>query len=75
MKLPFEKINYIIMLAGIGLLFLGFVIMSSDTEPYGFGTAGLTTGPLVLMLGFLTQFVAILYKPKKKQSLNSEDLD
>ena len=60
-----ERINYIIMLSGIGMMLLGFVIMSMDKEPFGFGFLGLTLGPVILFLGFMVQFVAILYKPKK----------
>lgn len=65
-KLAFQKINYQIMLAGVLVLILGFIIMSLDTEPYGFGFLGLTLGPLVVLLGFAIEFVAILYKPKKQ---------
>ncbi len=64
-KFAFGRINYIIMLAGLAILALGFVIMSLDKADYGFGFYGLTLGPIVVMLGFLSQFVAILYKPKK----------
>ncbi len=64
-KFAFQRINYIIMLIGIAVLILGFVIMSMDKETYGFGFMGLTLGPIVVMLGFLTQFFAIMYKPKK----------
>ena len=63
-KLPFGKANYIIMLVGIVMLILGFLIMSSDSEPYGFGSLGLTVGPIIVMLGFIVEFAAILYKPK-----------
>lgn len=67
-KLPFalERINYQIMLGGIGLILLGFVIMSLDGEPFGFGFFGLTLGPIILFMGFLVQIAAILYKPKQK---------
>ncbi|GAB4244170.1 MAG: hypothetical protein Tsb0034_22270 [Ekhidna sp.] len=65
-KLAFEKANYIIMIVGLVVLVLGFIIMTMDTEPYGFGFLGLTLGPIVVMLGFLIQFVAIFYKPKSK---------
>ncbi|MDW3208885.1 MAG: DUF3098 domain-containing protein [Reichenbachiella sp.] len=65
-KLAFQNINYKIMLAGVLVLILGFIIMSLDTEPYGFGFLGLTLGPLVVLLGFAIEFVAILYKPKEK---------
>lgn len=66
-KLAFEKSNYMIMIIGVVILITGFVIMTMDTEPYGFGFLGLTLGPIVVMLGFLTQFVAIFYKKKAKQ--------
>ena len=71
-KLAFSKVNYIIMITGVIVLALGFIIMTMDTEPYGFGFLGLTLGPIVVMLGFLIQFVAIFYKPKStiKKVLN-----
>lgn len=47
-------------------MILGFIIMANDSEPYGFGFMGLTLGPIILMLGFLIQFVAIFYKPKNQ---------
>ena len=63
-KLAFNKANYMIMIAGVITLITGFIIMTMDTEPHGFGFLGITLGPIVLMLGFLIQFVAIMYKPK-----------
>jgi len=63
-KLPFERTNYIMMLAGIVMLIVGFVVMANDSEPYGFGDIGLTVGPIIVMLGFIIEFAAILYKPK-----------
>ena len=63
-NLPFGKRNYTLMLVGLGVLILGFVIMSLDNEPHGFGFMGLTLGPIVVMAGFLIQFVAILSKKK-----------
>jgi uncharacterized membrane protein len=63
-KFAFKKINYIIMLAGVLTLILGFIIMTLDNEDFGFGFLGLTLGPIIVMLGFLIQFVAIFYKKK-----------
>lgn len=63
-KFPFAKANYMIMLGGVLMLIVGFIIMASDSETFGFGFMGLTLGPIVVMLGFIVQFVAILYKPK-----------
>ena len=67
-KFAFRKINYLIMIGGIFLILIGFFIMSSDSEPYGFGFLGLTLGPIVVFLGFMVQFVAIFYKSGDKDS-------
>ena len=66
-KLPFKKANYILMLAGIFILLLGFTLMSLDKEPHGFGVLGLTIGPVIVMIGFILEFVAILYHPKNNK--------
>lgn len=64
-KLPFGKKNYVIMLVGVGLLVLGFTVMSLDNELFGFGFMGLTLGPVIVMSGFIAQLFAILHNPKK----------
>lgn len=64
-KLPFGKKNYTLMLIGVGLIIVGFTIMSLDSEKFGFGFMGLTLGPLVVMSGFITELFAILHNPKK----------
>lgn len=64
--MPFGRKNYIIMLAGIATLVLGFVIISLDTQPFGFGFLGLTLGPIIVMLGFIIEIFAILHHPKEK---------
>lgn len=65
-KMPFGRKNYILMLTGIGILVLGFLIISLDTERFGFGFLGLTLGPIVVMLGFIVEIFAILHHPKEK---------
>ncbi len=64
-KLAFTRQNYILMIVGIGLLILGFIIMTIDSEPYGFGFLGLTLGPIIVMAGFIFEFFAIMYRPKQ----------
>ncbi|CAN5529486.1 hypothetical protein BH23BAC1_BH23BAC1_28350 [soil metagenome] len=66
-KLAFSKKNYILMLIGIGILILGFTIMTLDTETYGFGFLGITLGPTIVMIGFIFQFFAILHKSRNGQ--------
>jgi hypothetical protein len=63
-KLVFGNINYIIMVAGVLLMVLGYFIMASDTEPYGFGAKGLTVGPMIVLLGLIVEVAAIFYTPK-----------
>ncbi len=64
-KFAFGRRNYQIMLVGLLVMAIGFIIMTLDSEPYGYGVLGLTVGPLILMAGFGIQFIAILAKPKK----------
>jgi hypothetical protein len=64
--LPFVGSNYRLMLLGLSLILLGFFIMSLDSEEFGFGTLGLTVGPIVTVIGFVIEFWAILRKPSTK---------
>ncbi|AHM59171.1 hypothetical protein D770_04520 [Flammeovirgaceae bacterium 311] len=64
--MPFKRGNYVLMLIGILILIIGFVIMSMDSEPHGFGFLGITLGPIVVMAGFIFEIYAILYNPKKE---------
>ncbi|MES2796174.1 MAG: DUF3098 domain-containing protein [Bacteroidota bacterium] len=65
-KMPFGKTNYYWMIAGVLVIFLGFFIMSMDKEEFGFGFLGLTLGPIVVTLGFIIEFFAILKRPVSK---------
>lgn len=64
-RLAFGKKNYQWMIIGLVALVIGFIIMSIDKEPYGFGFFGLTLGPLIVMSGFIIEIFAILHKPTK----------
>ncbi len=70
-KLIFDKMNYVIMLAGMFVITLGFVLMGMESAEYGFGSLGLTVGPIVVLIGFGVEFFAIFHK--KKESTTSED--
>ncbi|MCJ8166431.1 DUF3098 domain-containing protein [Pontibacter sp. E15-1] len=65
-QLAFGKKNYILMLAGIVVLAIGFIIMTLDGEQYGLGFLGITLGPLVVLAGFGIELFAILAKDKPK---------
>ena len=60
----FSRTNYLILLAGVVLLIIGFILMTMEKADYGFGALGLTVGPGFLMAGFLVEIYAILHKDK-----------
>ena len=60
----FGRENYKWMLIGLGVLLMGFIIMSLDKTQHGQGFLGLTLGPIIIVAGFVLQFVAIFKKSK-----------
>jgi len=60
----FGKENYKWMLIGLGVLLLGFIVMSMDKEQHGQGFLGLTLGPIIIVAGFIIEFFAIFKKSK-----------
>lgn len=68
----FDKTNYIIMVAGIVVILLGFALMSggATTDPNVFPKEELysfrriTLAPIVVMIGFGIEIFAILKRPK-----------
>lgn len=65
-NLTFGKKNYMIMIGGVLVLILGFIIMASDSGD-GFGTTAMTVGPIIVLIGLIAQFVAILHRPKTEE--------
>ena len=70
--LVFSKENYRILLIGIGILLLGFVIMSgggSDDpkvfNPEIFNFRRLTLAPIIVLTGFGVVMYSIMKKPRK----------
>lgn len=61
---PFSRMNYILMLVGIGIITLGFTIIGLDGEQHGFGFMGLTLGPIITLFGFVFEIYAIFYRGK-----------
>lgn len=60
--LAFGKSNFTFMLIGLGVIVLGYFLMTLDKEEFGFGFMGLTLGPIVVFLGFMIEIYAILKK-------------
>ena len=68
----FGKENYMLMLAGLLVLCLGFFLMaggkSSDPKVFDpkevYSTTRITVAPILIVLGFIIEVVAIMKKPK-----------
>jgi len=60
MRFAFGPRNYRLMWAGLAVLAVGFITMTLDGAQYGEGFLGLTLGPILLFIGFLLEFAAIL---------------
>lgn len=70
--LAFSKENYYIILAGVGLLILGYLLMigggSDDPNVFNpeiFSARRVTVAPLTLLLGFVVVLYGIMKTPKK----------
>jgi hypothetical protein len=72
--LLFDMRNYLLMIGGVVLIILGMVVMSGggSTDPKVFNGAELfnaqrlTVAPILILLGFAVEVVAIMLKPKQK---------
>lgn len=67
----FERGNYVLMLAGLALIVLGFLLMSGggsdDPNVYNpelFSARRIVVAPLFIVMGFALEVWAIMRKPK-----------
>ena len=69
----FGKQNYLLMLAGLAVLALGFFLMaggkSSDPNQFNanevYSATRITIAPILIMAGFVIETIAIMRKPKQ----------
>ncbi len=71
MKTTFTKKNYYILIAGILLIFLGYVLMigggSDDPNVFNpeiFNFQRITLAPITCLIGFIAIIAAIMWRPK-----------
>lgn len=69
--LPFSRMNYILVLVGIAVIALGMILMigggSDDPDvfnPKMFDFQHITLAPILVLLGFVIEIVAIFWKKK-----------
>ena len=70
----FERINYIIMLIGLGLILIGYILLigggSKDPDVFNydlFNFRRLVLAPIFIVVGFVVEIYAILKKTKKEE--------
>jgi hypothetical protein len=74
MSFAFERKNYMILVFGLFLITVGYLLLagggSKDPNQFSyelFSTQRMVTAPLILLLGYVTIGVSIMYKEKPKQ--------
>ena len=75
----FTRNNYILMAAGVVVILLGFLLMSGGNDPdltqfngAIFSRRRIFWAPLIVILGFVIEIIAIFYSPRKKSDTPAE---
>ena len=61
-RFAFGPRNFRLMWLGLAVLAAGFITMMLDKAEYGEGFLGLTLGPILLFVGFVIEFAAIMVR-------------
>lgn len=71
MKFTFQRKNYMILIGGLFLIIIGFVLLAgggtknpNEFSYELFSTQRMVVAPLILLIGYVTVAVAIMYKEK-----------
>lgn len=69
-----RRINYLLLAVGLGVIVVGFLLMMGGKaeDPRGFNPdifnfRRITLAPAVVLLGFLFEIFAIMYRPRRKE--------
>jgi hypothetical protein len=70
----FSKLNYQLLIIGLVVIFIGFLLMagggSDDPAKFDqgiFSFRRVTFGPVIVLIGFVIEGVAIMYRPKSRK--------
>lgn len=68
--MPFDRVNYLILLASIALIVIGFVVMAlaNTSEDPAHSPLALTVAPILLVAGYVGAGVAILWRPRTNET-------
>ena len=50
---PLDSKSILILITGLIIMFIGFIIMTLDQQPFGFGFLGITLGPIFVLVGVI----------------------
>lgn len=67
-ELPFQRMNYILLLVGVAIIGLGFILMRGPFVDSKTFSVPLHVAPLLVIAGFIEVVFAIMYVPKKTQA-------
>jgi hypothetical protein len=59
---PLNAKNVLVLISGFICMFIGFIIMTLDKEPFGFGFLGLTLGPIFVLIGVIIPLFSLFNK-------------
>lgn len=74
----FDKINFILLAAGMIVVIIGFILMSgsgstaTEYNPDIFSARRIVVAPIVCLIGFCSIVFAIIHKPKSNDSETEE---
>jgi hypothetical protein len=71
--LVFKKQNYMLLIASVVTLVIGFIVMGSGKDKPFDDPMKITIAPLIVLLGFAIGVVSILYTPKSKEEDKTEE--
>jgi cytochrome bd-type quinol oxidase subunit 2 len=74
----FQKVNYLLLITGLVVLIVGFLLMigGGTTDPNVFNEevfsfSRWTLSPILILLGYVIEIVAIMYRPKSEEELQA----
>lgn len=73
-NLAFDKVNFILLAAGMLIVVLGFILMSgsesteSAFDPNIFSTMRIKVAPIMCFVGFVSIIYAVIRKPKDSKT-------
>jgi len=71
-RFAFGRRNYRLMFLGLAILAAGFITMTLDSTDYGEGFLGITLGPILLVVGLIIEFFAIMVRPDNSAPVANE---